>query len=1234
MEDPKSKKPGRENLGIGGQGVGVPAKGDSSASNPSIDPLEGATISDAPATPAGQTSPAKPPATRVTNPDATLLGSLPATPPTPSRAFSNIYLKQEILQPGDIIGGRYEILLLLGEGGMGSVYKARDREVDRTVALKLIRPDLASNPAILARFKQELLTAHQVTHKNVIRIYDIAEADGVKFITMEFVEGSDLRRILIDNGKLPADKAIEIIRQVCLALDAAHSAGIIHRDLKPQNIMQDSKTGRILVMDFGLARSMESDGLTQTGALLGTIEYMSPEQSMGKTLDQRSDIFAVGLIFYELLTGNTPYKADTAMASLLRRNQERAVPAAELDASIPKGLSDIVSKCLERDLVHRYQSVQEILADLDAFQGARPTLASISLPAHVVPVPAKPATPWKWVGIGAMVLLVLSGGWFLKDRLTSPNSTPGVNGVSTKAPEVSLAILPFRNASGDASLDWLGPTLADMLTTGVGQSALMRIIPPDHLQQVLSDLRITSETTMDPHMVSHIADSSSANTVFWGKYLRMGEKIHIEGVLQDLKHDQRTPITVDAPSDKDISAAVSQIADQIRQHLSVSSDVLKDLKASSFQPSSKSTEALRDYTRGVQFLREGRNLDAVKSMDSAVSQDPNFALAYSRLAEANSALGFDGDAEKDSRRAVELSQSLPQGERYFIDAIHARVMKDNPKAITAYENLAKIMPGNPDVAYALGGLYMDQGDYDKSRAQFNKILTADPKNIRALWQISGIETLQGNPQGSLDPLNNALSQAIQTDNQEEKALILQALGISYRQMNKPQEAIKYYQDSMDISRKLGLQRLLANNLSELAQVQITLGKPDAAMGSYGQALQILRQIGMKQDYGDILINRGVLFQTRGDYDKALQDYKDALQIQREVGNENGQSVCLNNIGGTYLAKGDTDNALIYLQQSLELRRKLNEPAYLAETLSVLGEAYSSIGDYDKSLSNLMGALEAARKANDTSASAGVSQLIGGVLLSQGRLGAAVSAMQDSVKGYRAVNNSSLEMVSALNALADTLAHAGRSAEASKPLDEAQGLARDLKNEDINSKLLNTRGDIAFYQGDLAAAKTAYQQAAAAAIKAKQRDSALIAKTNLARVAIAEGRSSSAIADLRAAIEQAESLHLKYYSVRSSADLAQAFISTKDYVHARAQLESALGQSEKLGLRLQTVRIHFLLGEVLRLTGKSSEASSQYSQARSMLDELKKEPGAEHLLDRSDLQKMYAAAGSSTAASAN
>src|SRR6266446_5295223 len=321
MEEPKPKKASPESMGVGGQAaVRAPAKGDSSASDIPREE-EGATSVGGPSAPPIDSSAAAG--------DLTFVD--PSPPPAAGQPrLSNIFPKQNQLQTGDVLGGRFEILDVLGEGGMGTVYKALDREVDHLVALKLIRPEMAANPAILARFKQELLTARQVTHRNVIRIYDLSEVDGVRFITMEFVEGRDLRKLLLDQGKLSPEQAVEIMQQVCQALEAAHRAGVIHRDLKPQNIMQD-KQGRILVMDFGLARSLASDGMTQTGALLGTMEYMSPEQAMGKHLDGRSDLFAVGLIFYELLTGKMPYKADTAMASLLRRNQERAQPASELD---------------------------------------------------------------------------------------------------------------------------------------------------------------------------------------------------------------------------------------------------------------------------------------------------------------------------------------------------------------------------------------------------------------------------------------------------------------------------------------------------------------------------------------------------------------------------------------------------------------------------------------------------------------------------------------------------------------------------------------------------------------------------------------------------------------------------------------------------------------------------------------------------------------------------------------
>src|SRR5215471_17585964 len=255
-------------------------------------------------------------------------GSAASVPPPD---YTDNLTMQLVFQPGTILAGRYRLLRVLGEGGMGAVYQARDQELDRMIALKVIRPELAGNPAILQRFKQELILARHVTHKNVVRIFDLGESDGIKFITMEYVDGEDLRVLLKRQGKFSPKDAVHVIEQVCRALDAAHAEGVIHRDLKPQNIMRD-KQGRIVVMDFGLARSLESDGMTQTGALVGTLEYMSPEQALGSSLDQRSDLFAVGLIFFELLTSKAPYKADTALASLMKRTHERAIPASEVDA--------------------------------------------------------------------------------------------------------------------------------------------------------------------------------------------------------------------------------------------------------------------------------------------------------------------------------------------------------------------------------------------------------------------------------------------------------------------------------------------------------------------------------------------------------------------------------------------------------------------------------------------------------------------------------------------------------------------------------------------------------------------------------------------------------------------------------------------------------------------------------------------------------------------------------------
>jgi tetratricopeptide (TPR) repeat protein/predicted Ser/Thr protein kinase len=1118
---------------------------------------------------------------------------------------------QTVLRAGAILGRRYEILQLLGEGGMGSVYRARDREVNRIVALKVIRPELTGNVAILERFKQELVLSHQVTHKNVIRIYDLGDAEGVKFITMEFVEGEDLRTLIHEKKKFSPEEAVEITQQICRALEATHSVGVIHRDLKPQNVMRD-KSGRILVMDFGLARMVEGDGMTQTGALVGTMEYMSPEQALGKNLDQRSDLFTLGLIFYELLTGKMPFIANSALASLIKRTQERAAPVSDLDGSIPGALSAIVSKCLERDPALRYQSIKDVLNDLEGWQGktAGATLVFQSVRRWA-------PSAWPWIGLMAAVLVLAVVGIRYRDTIFEQTSSQKV----PVKPEVSLAILPFRNASGDPSLDWLGPSLADMLSTDVGQSARLRAISPDRLHQVLADLRITSGAAIDPTMVGRIAQFSNADTVVWGQYARFGDQIRVDTTLQDLKHDRRVALKIEGVSEKDIPGAVDRLAESIRQNLSVSPDILAELKASSYQPTSKSPEALRAYTQGVQLLREGKYLAALASLQAAAKSDPEFALAYSRLAETDSALGYDKDAEQAAGKAVDLSQQLPATERYLIEANRARIIKDSKKAIQMYEKLAEAMPNDLDIQYALGALYLDQNDYDKARKYYAAVLKLDPKNLSALQYSGWLEVKSGQPEAGLDPLNRGLALAIQVDNQEQRGEILQVLGMAYESLNKLDEAMRDFQQALEIDRKLGKKSAIANALVEVGNVQSSLGKPDDALRSYNEALALQKEIGAQFGAASAMISIGQLLEDRGQYEKASQLYKEALQNLRDLDDHLGMAVCLNNIGNVYLAEGKNDDALTYYQQALQLREKLNVPGDTADTLHNLGEAYAKTAQYDTSMTSYMRALDLRRKAGDAHGAALESHGIGMVFEYQGRYGAALNNLQESVKSLHDLKDRSRPMAQVLIDYAQAMTLAGQGAEAGKTLAEARDLARELKNDNLVADVLNAEGDIAFYRRDLNAARHSYEEALRTAARGKGQDRALVSKFNLAKLAVAQ-KQPDALSSLRGIAQQANSLGLKYTSVACSVSMAEAMINIKDYSSATRQLQEQLAMSEKLGLRMQSARVHYLLGTSLRLSGKMDEAALQFRLAASLLDQIKKESGAEKLLDRPDLKSIY------------
>jgi serine/threonine protein kinase len=282
---------------------------------------------------------------------------------------------------------RYELLAEAGHGSMGNVYKARDRETGETVALKLLKPEIASDQTMMERFKKELLFARKITHKNVCRVHEFNRIGGIAYTSMEFVEGESLRSVLNRFGGLPLRKALDLAQQMCSALQEAHAQGIVHRDLKPENVMVDTQ-GNVKIMDFGIARSM--DAMTRlTGSMVGTPAYMAPEQVGGKQVDFRTDIYALGLILYEIFTGQPAFQAENAVAVALKQMREAPKPPHEIDPSIPFGIERAIMKCLQKDAANRFQSVSQLGDALRAPSSAAPARAPA--PSSIASLPIAPA---------------------------------------------------------------------------------------------------------------------------------------------------------------------------------------------------------------------------------------------------------------------------------------------------------------------------------------------------------------------------------------------------------------------------------------------------------------------------------------------------------------------------------------------------------------------------------------------------------------------------------------------------------------------------------------------------------------------------------------------------------------------------------------------------------------------------------------------------------------------------
>ena len=989
---------------------------------------------------------------------------------------------------GPVLGPRYRIVGLLGAGGMGTVYHAWDNTLEIPVAVKLIRTpptaDPATAPALKRRLKHELLMARQVSHRNVVRIHDLGEVDGVAYITMTYIQGSDLGTILKREGKLPISRALALARQVASGLVAAHDVGVIHRDLKPANIMVDDD-GHALITDFGLARSASPDvqgAVTLEGGIVGTVDYMAPEQAQGLTVDRRADIYSFGLMLNDMLLGRRQADSGKGMPGMLARMQHAPPSLRSIDPAIPPWIDTLVTKCLQPDPSSRYSTIAEVLTELESLD-PDPAGRGVQMPAlvaqHARMSAPRPFAAKRWI-VGACVgLAFAAAGWALRDRWLSPVRPS----LAADLP-ISLAILPFHNASGDPALDSLGVTISELLISRLGGSSYLRTVSLERLYQMLEGLEIEWNAALGAPELAILGEAASARHVLSGRFARLDNGIRLDATLQDRAAGQSVQLFEMAREDAGLLTAITQLGVSIGEHLARGSvTVSDDLRSTPWSPPSHSLMALRLYYAGRLLKLQGKHPASLESFASSVTLDGSFALALSALAESYALRDSANEAERFSLRAMNLSDRLPAADKYLVSSVRYQILDDQAKVLESYENLVKVSPNNSTFRAALAGSYERNGRLDEAFLQFAKAVELDPTYADAVLGLARLEIRRGNMQASLPHLDRARALAIQFKSEEARANVLQAIGIAYLRLNRPEEALRRFEESLESKRKRRDKRGIAASVVQIATTYVLLGKPHEAEPRYQEAVMLRRELGDRPGLSRTLMELAALYSDQLPRPAdALQLLQEALVIARETGDLNLEALVLNNLGRSYLALRSFADAQIHFQRSLQLREKANSPQGTADTLHSLALTLTRMGRYDQALSRHRRALELRSAAGDRRSGTYDLYEIGELLDYQGQFGAALKAKGEALQTLRDLGAKDVWLGEVLAGYGKSLTLSGRLAEAAGSLEEALSVAQQHKNETLAADTLRLQLDRLYYSGDVEGASALIERAAQAAAR--------------------------------------------------------------------------------------------------------------------------------------------------------
>jgi tetratricopeptide (TPR) repeat protein len=768
------------------------------------------------------------------------------------------------LRSGDVVGGRYRIEGLLGMGGMGLVYRAWDIELQVAVALKLLRPELASRANAFERFRQELLLARQVSSPHVVRIHDLVRHEGAWMISMDFVDGESLERRLDREGSLPAEEALRITREIALGLAAAHHRGVIHRDLKPANILL-TRTGEALITDFGVARSAGATGITGSGVVIGTPAYLSPEQARADPIDGRSDLYALGLILYELLTGVLPFRNGTAAEMLAQRLFRVPDPPNQLQPGLPPLAVQLCAALLEIRPSQRLQSADAVAT----------AIASGRLPGRRH---RRPQGRWLWAATATLALAV--GG-----ALAWPSLRPllpfSIVGSSQAAPRHALALLPWVGGA-DAATDRLGLRLGDVLATELELVDGLGLAPLALVRRVLEERGFDAEAAP-----RHRAQVMQALNVLRGVEIRLspaGEGLSLTLLL--FEGDADAPVTRSEATYADLAALGRGLPAQLQRLL-----------------------------RGRASLPAGSAEAASASLAAALETPDQATAAGQWLALSEAALSQPAGERRERAQAALQALDGRSGRQAERVRLLARAWLDDADAEPA---LAQWLATRADPLLALAhiDLLTQAGELDAALAIARALTEQDPGEPAHWFALGKLSIIRGEARPAVDDyLVRALVQSNRLNRTLLRGDISNAMGLGHRVLGQIDSAVDLFEQAARLRGQAGDTGGEAAALMNLSSTLVLRSDFAPAEAALAEAERLAEPLGDRSLLADIANDRGVLYEERGEFRLALDAYRKALAERQAGGDARLIVQSLINAGYAYYHLGEFDNAQVYWQQA-------------------------------------------------------------------------------------------------------------------------------------------------------------------------------------------------------------------------------------------------------------------------------------------------------------------------------